>query len=83
MNAIKLNGLLVFLMMIPAMAFAQQRTEKQRAIVLTDISYFEPDDTQSLVRLLLYSNQMDIEGLVATTNMIRRHSVCSEIIFMS
>jgi hypothetical protein len=27
-----------------------------------------PDDTQSLVRLLLYSNEIDIEGIVATTS---------------
>jgi hypothetical protein len=39
--------------------------------VLTDISsvvggYAEPDDTQSLVRLLLYTNELELEGLVAT-----------------
>lgn len=42
-----------------------------RLIVTTDISSLvtrqgEPDDTQSLVRMLLYSNEIDIEGLVAT-----------------
>lgn len=40
---------------------------KQRLIVLTDIEA-DPDDTQSLVRLLLYANEIDIEGLVATTS---------------
>lgn len=45
--------------------------EKIRLFLLTDISsmtggYAEPDDGQSLVRLLLYANQFDIEGLVAT-----------------
>lgn len=40
---------------------------KHRVIILTDIEA-DPDDTQSLVRLLLYANQMDIEGLVATTS---------------
>lgn len=45
--------------------------EKIRIIVLTDISslkagFKEPDDTQSLIRLLLYSNVFDIEGLIAT-----------------
>lgn len=44
---------------------------KTRLIVTTDISsleggFKEPDDTQSLVRLLLYSNEFDIEGLIAT-----------------
>ncbi len=44
---------------------------KPRIVVCTDISslepgYQEPDDTQSLVRLVLYSCDVDIEGLVAT-----------------
>ena len=42
-------------------------SEKPRLFVLTDFEA-DPDDHQSLVRLLLYSNQMDIEGLVATTS---------------
>lgn len=46
-------------------------TEKTRLIVLTDISsinagFKEPDDAQSFIRLLLYSNEFDIEGLIAT-----------------
>lgn len=44
-----------------------QSIAKERMIVLTDIEA-DPDDTQSLVRLLLYSNQIDIKGLVATTS---------------
>lgn len=40
---------------------------KQRLIVLSDIEA-DPDDTQSFVRLFLYANQIDIEGLVATTS---------------
>jgi hypothetical protein len=40
---------------------------KPRLIVLTDIAN-EPDDQMSLVRLLVYSNQFDLEGLVATTS---------------
>src|SRR5207342_1553953 len=38
-----------------------------RLFVLTDIGN-EPDDQMSFVRLLLYSNEIDIEGLVATTS---------------
>ncbi|KAI9731512.1 MAG: hypothetical protein M1834_004632 [Cirrosporium novae-zelandiae] len=41
--------------------------EKPRIFVLSDISN-EPDDTQSMVRLLLHSDQLDIQGLVATTS---------------
>jgi len=40
---------------------------KQRVFVLTDIEN-EPDDAMSLVRFLVYANQWDIEGLVATTS---------------
>ncbi len=44
-----------------------QGTDKPRVIVLTDIEN-EPDDAMSLVRFLLYSNQFDVAGLVATTS---------------
>jgi len=40
---------------------------KQRVFVLTDITN-EPDDQQSLVRFLVYANEYDIEGIVATTS---------------
>ncbi|MGA9071051.1 MAG: DUF1593 domain-containing protein, partial [Terracidiphilus sp.] len=42
-------------------------TGKPRLIVLSDIGN-EPDDQMSLVRLLVYSNELEIEGLVATTS---------------
>ena len=42
-------------------------TARQRVLVLTDISN-EPDDEESLVRFLVYANEYDIEGLVATTS---------------
>lgn len=44
-----------------------QPMPKDRMIVLTDIEA-DPDDTQSLIRLLLYANQIDIKGIVATTS---------------
>lgn len=40
---------------------------KPRVIVLTDMGN-EPDDQMSFVRLLLYSNELDLEALVATTS---------------
>jgi hypothetical protein len=40
---------------------------KPRLLVLTDISN-EPDDEESMVRLLVYANEYDVEGLVATTS---------------
>jgi len=44
-----------------------QNSQKNRVIILTDIEA-DPDDTQSLVRLFLYSNQIDIKGIIATTS---------------
>ena len=52
---------------------------KQRVIVLTDIGS-DPDDTQSMVRLLLYSDVIDIEGLIATTSTWKKTSVSPELI---
>ena len=44
-----------------------QELRKNRVIILTDIEA-DPDDTQSLVRLLLYSCDIEIRGPVATTS---------------
>jgi len=44
-----------------------QTNQKNRVIILTDIEA-DPDDTQSLVRLFLYANEIDIKGIVATTS---------------
>ena len=52
---------------------------KPRVFVLTDIEA-DPDDTQSLVRLFLYSNVLDIEGLVATTSVHQKGRVAPESI---
>jgi hypothetical protein len=53
--------------------------EKPRVVVLTDMGA-DPDDEQSLVRLLLYANQLEIEGLVATTSCWHQNSVRPEFI---
>jgi hypothetical protein len=42
-------------------------SSKHRVIVLTDITN-EPDDEQSMVRFLLYSNHYEVEGLIATSS---------------
>lgn len=66
--------LVALFLVLPALqqvALAQSAT-KPRVIVLTDIGN-EPDDTQSLVRFLVYSNQWDTEGLVATTSIHQPH----------
>jgi hypothetical protein len=65
-----------------AQSLQQPQTEtvaKQRLIVLTDIGA-EVDDQESMVRLLLYSDVIDIQGLVATTSIWKRDSVSPELI---
>lgn len=44
-----------------------EESQKRRVLVLTDIEN-EPDDAQSMVRFLTYSNQWQVEGLIATTS---------------
>jgi len=41
--------------------------QKQRVLVVSDIEN-EPDDAESLVRFLTYSNMWDIEGIIASTS---------------
>ncbi len=51
----------------------------QRVVILTDIEA-DPDDAQTLVRLLLYSNKIDIRAIVATTSTHMRTRVAPESI---
>src|SRR4030066_1688109 len=68
----------LFLMFTPGLLSAQE-IQKSRVIILTDVKN-EPDDTESLVRLLLYSNMIDIKGIIATTSVHMRKEVHPETI---
>lgn len=61
---VALNFFLAAASLLPVIHAAQP---KPRVLVLTDISN-EPDDEESLVRYLVYSNEFDTEGLIATTS---------------
>lgn len=50
---------------------------KPRVFILSDISN-EPDDAESLVRYLVYSNQFQTEGIVAVTSTWLRDEVHPE-----
>ncbi|KAJ8133155.1 hypothetical protein O1611_g469 [Lasiodiplodia mahajangana] len=52
---------------------------KPRLFILTDILN-EPDDSMSMVRLLLYSNEFDLQGLCATTSSSLRNATHPEAI---
>ncbi|MBE9518741.1 MAG: DUF1593 domain-containing protein [Bacteroidetes bacterium] len=72
----KANYLFITLLLILALpgfaANAFDAEDKPRVIVLTDIEN-EPDDAESLVRFLTYSNQFDVEGIIATTSVWLRN----------
>ena len=53
--------------------------ERQRVIVMTDIAN-EPDDQMSMVRFLVYSNQFDVEGLIATTSTWMKNRVRPDVL---
>jgi hypothetical protein len=74
----KLSLMLIMITLIPAVTSAQQSV-KSRLVVLSDIEA-DPDDSQTLIRLLLYSNQIDIEGLIATTSIHQKARVAPETI---
>lgn len=69
---------LCLLLLLPVTASAQP-AQKPRVLILSDIEA-DPDDTQSFVRFLLYSNQWDVEGLIATTSIHQQHRVAPESI---
>ena len=56
-------------------------SDKQRVVVMTDIAN-EPDDQMSMVRFLVYSNQFDVEGLIATTSTWMKNKVRPDVIQM-
>jgi hypothetical protein len=76
--------------MIPVAALAAwlvgfAPVERPRLVVLTDISSLtagvaEPDDGQSMIRLMLYTNELDVEGLIATSNLGHRQGVRPDLI---
>lgn len=55
------------------------RGDKVRVIVMTDIEA-DPDDTQSLIRWLLYCNEWKVEGLIAVTSIHQQNRVAPESI---
>jgi len=56
-----------------------QTNPKNRVIILSDIEA-DPDDAQSFVRLLLYANQIEIQGMIATTSVWQKTRVAPESI---
>ena len=57
---------------------ADESAGRPRVLVLTDMGN-EPDDQMSFARLLLYSNEMELQGLVATTSTWQKNRVQPEV----
>src|SRR5215471_15977697 len=58
---------LALILLFPALCANLPAADKPRVVVLTDIEN-EPDDAESMVRFLTYSNNWDVEALIATTS---------------
>lgn len=71
----RLLALLAVIITFTPFAAASGR-EKPRVLVLTDIEN-EPDDAMSMVRFLTYSNQWDVEGIIATTSVHQKKEVAA------
>ncbi len=65
---------ILFLLLFLELSAQAQPTDRLRTLVLTDIEN-EPDDAQSLLRLLTYANQWDIDGLIATTSIWKKTTI--------
>ncbi|MRR23750.1 DUF1593 domain-containing protein, partial [bacterium] len=75
-----LSLLIVMTFSVGYLCTAQTHEEQRnRVIILTDVEN-EPDDSESLVRLLLYSNLIDIKGIIATTSVHMKREVHPETI---
>ena len=57
----------------------QQLPAKHRIVVTTDITN-EPDDQESMVRLLAYANDFEIEGLIGSTGIWKLSDPATEVI---
>lgn len=60
-------ALLMVIAQLGTLCGEAQSAPKPRLMVLTDIGG-DPDDQQSLIRLMLYSNEFEIEGLIASAS---------------
>jgi hypothetical protein len=65
MHITRSSCIVFFLLNVGALGAGQE--PRPRLVVLTDIGG-DPDDQQSLIRLLVHANEFEIEGLIATAS---------------
>ncbi len=68
--------LILLMALFLALTSGLSASDKLRVVVLTDIEN-EPDDAMSMVRFLTYTNQWDVEGLIATTSVHQRNKTAA------
>lgn len=66
-NVSIINVMACLVLGFTSISFAQNPSGNPRLVILTDMGN-EPDDSQTMVHLLMYSNEIDIEGLIAVTS---------------
>lgn len=82
---LKQFGLLKYILMLVLLILFQyavvaQPKIKPRVLISTDIGGTDPDDNQSMIHLLMYSNEVNIEGLISTSFITGRKQNITEMI---
>jgi hypothetical protein len=72
--------LLLIMSLMTFQSFAQHVYENTRLIVLADMGN-EPDEEQQMVHLLMYANEIDLEGLIAVTGKFLRQGPRPDLFF--
>ncbi len=62
-----LHAIIPIILGISLLAAAAHAQDRPRLLVLTDIGG-DPDDQQSMVRLMVYTNEFEMEGLIASAS---------------
>jgi len=62
------NAILLLLLALPMLTFADENCLKPRLVVCTDIAPadVEPDDNESMVRLMAYADRFEVEALITS-----------------
>ncbi|MEY3050521.1 MAG: hypothetical protein RLY31_306 [Bacteroidota bacterium] len=71
--------MLPILLLLSILLSGRLSAQPHRLIALTDVEA-DPDDAQTLIRLLLYTNEIDLEALIATTSTHQRTRVAPQTI---
>ena len=69
----KLNFFLLAVFILISLFSQNINAEKVRLVILADMGN-EPDEEQQMIHMLLYSNEFDLEGLIAVTGRFLRPS---------